>query len=202
MKIVLISGSARAQSNTIKVVKWLEKKLQAQSIETYVVDLHSENFPADPDQLKNESGSHYFRWLELSGVLRGADGYVVMTPEWNGMPCGALVSLFDFVDDEMAYKPAYVGTVSSGLRGGSLPVNFLKGGMSKNSMIIPSPEYLVVRDANNVLNTDTPLETSDTDVFTQNRAMYGLGILIEMAERLNGFSQSGKVDVLKYSSGM
>jgi NAD(P)H-dependent FMN reductase len=202
VNIVLISGSARANSNTIKIVRWLEKKLQARSVETYIIDLHAENFPADPDQLKEEGGSHHRRWLELSDVLRRADGYVIMSPEWNGMPCGALISLFDYVNDELAYKPAYVGSVSSGSRGGNFPITFLKGGMTKNSMYIPSPEYLVVRDADHVMNGEIPEEGNETDVFTQARADYGLGILVDMAERLKGLSSSDIIRIDKYSSGM
>lgn len=184
------------------MVRWLEKKLQSRQAETYIIDLHSENLPPDPDQLKEESGSHHSRWLELSNVLRNADGFVIMSPEWNGMPCGALVSLFDFIDDELAYKPVYVGSISSGSRGGNFPIPFLKGGMTKNSMFIPSPEYLVVRDANHVMNGDTPEVGNDADSFTQARAEYGLGILVELTERLAGFSSSNSIHIDKYPSGM
>ncbi len=199
MKIVLVSGSPRPNSQTIKVVRWLEQELKNLGAETYIVDLHQTAFPVNIDDVTVTGGSHFDQWLTVSNELWTADGYVLATPEWNGMATGALMSFFSFVKKEMAFKPTYAVSVSSGIRGGSLPINQLKGALNKNSYHYTIPEYLVVRDVVNVMNAAEPDRNNDVDVFTQERARYGL-------KQLMWFAEHHLPDELKntdkYSSGM
>lgn len=200
MKIICIAGSPRTGSQSLKVARWLCGEVERLGAEITLVDLHQEALSIDYDEVTQETGSDYERWRKISAQLEEADGYLVVTPEWNGMPTGALMAFFAYVKKEMSYKPVYVCSVTSGVRGGSNPIGFLKGAMNKNSYHIVLPEYLIVRDVEHAMNSQEP--ENDNDSYTRERAQYGLEALLKSAELLQPLREWAKTKIDIYSSGM
>ncbi len=91
-KIVLIAGTNRPGSQTLRVTKMLEKKYQAAGAETLLLDLNKlpmELFEPSAYEKKPASFAPF-----SEGVLN-ADGLLVVTPEYNGSFPGVLKLFID-----------------------------------------------------------------------------------------------------------
>ena len=200
MKIVLISGSSRANSESLKVTKWLEHHLNERQVETEIVDLHTTVLPLQHEDIWSDIHDNPTA-VSLRKTLDAADGFVVVTAEWNGMVPPALKNLFVYVKHSMANKPAYLVSVSA-YRGGNYPIAELRMNSAKNSFVNYIPEHLVVRGAGDLMN-DFDLKTgSDDDQYIKARAEYGLNILIEYTKALSQVRESGVLDYETYTNGM
>lgn len=62
---------------------------------------------------------------DFSRQAAGADGYLIVTPEYNRGYPGSLKYLLDLIDDEARHKPVALVGVSSGLSGGGRVVEAL-----------------------------------------------------------------------------
>ncbi|OHB17989.1 MAG: hypothetical protein A2749_00140 [Parcubacteria group bacterium RIFCSPHIGHO2_01_FULL_45_26] len=128
IKIKIIAGSTRPGRFNTQPVKWLAeiaKKRTDMAVE--VLDLAEINLPiydeAIPAMFKKYDKEHTKKW---STMIDEADGFVIVTPEYNHSIPGAIKNAIDFLNQEWAYKP--VSFVSYGsLAGGSRAVEHLRG---------------------------------------------------------------------------
>lgn len=126
--IKVILGSTRPERFGIQPAKWLME--QAKSIEGAqfeLVDLAEVNLPLLDEPLPPSrhqySKQHTKAWSE---VIDGADGFVLVTAEYNHSIPAALKNAIDFVWREWNYKP--VSFVSYGsAAGGARAVEHLRG---------------------------------------------------------------------------
>lgn len=200
MKIVLISGSSRANSQSLKVTKWLQKQLDNKHIETEVVDLQQIVLPIQHEEIWSEIDSLPAA-VALRETLGSADGFVVVAPEWNGMVAPALRNLFVYVRHTMANKPAYLVGVSA-YRGGTYPIAEMRMNSAKNSFVNYLPEHLVIRGAESFMNDNEASASDEDDAYIRARAIYGLNILEEYAKALKAVRDSGVFDYKTYTNGM
>lgn len=200
MKIVLVSGSSRAGSQSLKVAKWLQRQLENKKIETEIVDLQQANLPVQHEDIWEEIDTLPAA-VALRETLESADGFVVLAPEWNGMVAPALRNMFVYVRHTMANKPAYLVSVSA-YRGGAYPIAEMRMNSAKNSFVNYIPEHLIVRGAEDVMNDDAPSAEGGDDAYIRARALYGLDILIEYAKALKQVRESGVLDYQTYKNGM
>lgn len=203
MKILLISGSMRADSQTLKIVKTLEAKLQAElSVkETQIVDLHAEPLSFDIEKVWEEGTAENKVITAFQETLESADGYIIATPEWNGMATPAIKNVFLHAGLHMAHKPGLLVTVSAS-RGGAYPVAELRMSSYKNSRINYIPEQLIVREANEVLSDVVANENIESDIFYHQRASYALSVLVEYTKALAHVRSSGAIDHETFKNGM
>lgn len=199
MKIVVISGSSRGGANSLKVAKWLEKELQDKAVSTELINLQQVSLPLMHDDIWDDI-ANLSEANRVREILKSADGYVIVSPEWNGMAAPALKNLFVYVEKTMADKPALLTAVSATKYGGSFPIAELHMTSAKNTRIAYIPEYLVVRDADNMFNEAEAFD--DNDTYIRKRAQYALGVLISYTEALRHVRESGVADYKTYPNGM
>lgn len=195
MNITIISGSSRDNSQSRKVSEFLAARLNEKDTTTEILDLYQKNLPPyDPD--RDVEGVE-----EMRSTLESSDGYVLVSPEWDGMVNHRIISFLHYVKKTMADKPVLVVGVSSSLRGGKYPVEQMRMMGSKNTHYVVIPEHLVVADVKNVMNSHD-LEGDDDDQYIKKRADYAVSVLVEYAKALKNVRDSGVVDYETYPNGM
>ncbi|PJZ83345.1 NADPH-dependent FMN reductase [Leptospira harrisiae] len=200
MKICLVAGSHRKNSQSLKVGKFLVKSLESKGIETILLDLGGNPLPLwEPGMWEKDSEIKKF-WTTYNNGLGSADAYVFLSPEYAGMASPALKNFFLYLSSgDLSHKPGLIITVSSGM-GGSYPNAELRMSSYKNTRIVYLPDHVIVRHVESVLNTDTP-EGKD-DEYIRLRLNYVLNVLLEYAKALNQVRQSGVIDLKTYPFGL
>ncbi len=196
MKILVISASARAGSQSRRFADYLFGRVSKMG-EVELLDLHETVLPLYDD---NDAMSSNTNWLAIKGKLEAADGYVVVSPEWNGMASVVYKNMMLFVGHEMANKPLMICAVSSG-RGGVHVLDELRVSGIKNSHVIISSENVIAQGCEGLALDDNWDEASNDYKF-KSRAEYSLKILVEFAKALSGVRISGVVDFEHYGSGV
>jgi len=182
----------RDNSQSIKVSKWLSKHLESLDAESEIIDLNLQRLPLyDGDDSSPAS--------EILAKLESAEGFVFVSPEWNGTMSHGLLNMLMFVDDELAHKPVMLAGVSSG-RGGHYPLMQMRNMVYKNSRFVVSPENLLVQGAIDTMNNYEFKEAYEHPV--EKRADYALKILIEYAKALATVRSGGMVDSANFPSGV
>ncbi len=195
MNILVISASMRGESQSLKIANYLKLRLEKQEQLALVLDLHKFNLPIyDDGETKAKNND------ELLSMLVKAEGYVFVSPEWNGMMSVGLANMMHYVDHEMAHKPVMLVGVSSG-RGGTYPLAQMRLMGHKNTHYVLSPENLIVGGVKDMLN-DQNTDESAPDISVKNRAEYALKILVEYSKALKSIRDSGVVDMTLFPSGV
>ncbi len=145
IRIVLIVSSVRSHRVADPVLRWLrEQTLRHEWLDLDVVDLAEVDLP--PEHLAPGVRS------PISGRLAEADGFLVLTPEYNHSFPAALKNAIDWHFDEWAFKPvAFVayGAGSGGIRAvEQLRLVFpeLRATTVRNAVLLPFPWLQVTDD--------------------------------------------------------
>ena len=64
--------------------------------------------------------------LDFANRIKGADGVIIVTPEYNGGYPSSLKNVTDLLYDEWRRKPIAISTVSDGIFGGSQVITSLQ----------------------------------------------------------------------------
>ena len=171
--IVLLSGSNRSNSQSIKVARYLRDRLEKLELcdSSELIDLASSRLPLWPEEDTDRV------WSAQQSILKKATALIVISPEWNGMACPALKNFFLYAGlGELGHKPALLVGVSAGL-GGAYPIAELRASSYKNSRILYLPEQLIIRNAESMLNSEEPSDESDSRI--RARADWALQILCQ-----------------------
>ena len=117
MKIGIISGSHRSGSQSGKVARHIAKELlrKKYSDEVWLCDLADDPLPLWDEGVKNGDEQWQQRLATLSEELKTCDGFVIVSPEWNGMVPAGLKNFFLMwsTGGELAHKPALIVSVSA-----------------------------------------------------------------------------------------
>lgn len=111
-RIVVILGSIREVRTNDRVAAWVCRHLESHGFAPEIVD------PRDPELLPLQMGNADAKAL-LQDKLAGADGFVIVAPEYNHAASGALKTLIDSVGDAWKLRPVGLvsyGGISGGLR--------------------------------------------------------------------------------------
>lgn len=157
-RIVVLSGSNRADSQSLKVARYLRRRLTVLNLcdTSDLIDLAACRLPLWPEQDHDEV------WPAQQALLANATALIVISPEWNGMACPALKNFFLYAGiRELGHKPALLVGVSAGL-GGAYPIAELRGSSYKNCRIAYLPEQLIVRHVESMLNEQEPAHEDDS----------------------------------------
>jgi len=193
MKITIIQGSTRDNSQSRKVADYLSARLMKFNIENIILDLNEKRLPLYND-IKN--GPWKSLWNEISEELNESDGLIFVSPEWDGMFSVGLHNMFYYVDKELADKPVLAVGVSSGL-GGRYPLQQMRimGYKNKSFVIIPESLYY-----------DHIKESLVDGVLTDSRSFertdYVLKVLVEYAKALIAVRKSGVINYEKFPNGL
>lgn len=205
MKIGIISGSHRNNSESEKVARHVEKALLAQGIcdETWLYSLAGNPLPLWDEGIWSGDAQWQETLGPLSAAMHSCDGFVVVSPEWHGMaPSGLKNFLLMWASGgEVAHKPALIVTVSVA-DGGSFPIAELRMSSYKNNRICYLPEHLIIRYVDTVFNADPDKNKASAQEYFDERLAYCLALLKEYALAFRQIRASGKASLEKYTSGM
>lgn len=201
MKLGIICGSGRGDSQSAKVGSYIATQLQQKGHETWLCDLGGKDaLPLWDDSIFAGSEEWKTRLAPVAEQLTSCEGFVIISPEWHGMVPSALKNFFLFWGKgELAHKAATIVAVSSGT-GGAYPVAELRMSSYKNNRIAYTPEHVIVRGVENVLNAAEPESEDDQRIRT--RLNYALDILLAYTGALNTVRASGVVDLKAFGNGM
>lgn len=200
MKVAIVSGSHRLNSESEKVSKYLGSELNKKGVEHGLINLAGNPFP-----LWDESVWAGGPWAggvfeEASKTLSDADGVIVVSPEWNGMVTPALKNFFLLCGvKELGHKPGLIVSVSAG-RGGAYPVLELRSSGYKNSRFCYMPDHLIVRDVKTVLNAEA--SENPGDAFIRDKIDYTLDVFSVYMTAFKDIRKSPVIDFEKHGNGM
>ena len=203
MKIAIISGSHRNNSQSSKVARHIDHRLQDEfSVDAWILDLAGNPLPLWDEGVWDGTAE----WQKLLNPLRdqlaSSDAFVVISPEWHGqVPAGLKNFFLLFGAQELGHKPALITTVSSG-DGGTYPVAELRMSSYKNSRICYIPEQLILRKVESILNEVSEDNDQRSDSYYRERIDWALNILISYAGALQQVRDSGVTATEKFRNGM
>lgn len=205
MKIGIICGSHRANSQSGKVARYIENALLVQGLceSTWLYDLADNPLPLWDESIWAGDAQWRQTLTPLSEELKSCDGFVVVSPEWHGMAPAGLKNFFLMwtAGGELAHKPALIVTVSTA-DGGSFPIAELRMSSYKNSRICYLPEHLIIRYVDTVFNENPEHNKPDAQEYFDRRLAYCLEMLREYALAFTQIRESGKTSLEIYTSGM
>lgn len=204
MKISIISGSHRENSQSFKVARFIERTLQDNQLcdATYLFSLASNPLPLWDQGIWDGDPEWKARLEPISKELAESDAFVIVSPEWHGqVPAGLKNFFLMWGKGELAHKPALITTVSNG-DGGAYPVAELRMSSYKNNRICYIPEHIIVRHVETVLNDDPAQNNESADSYFRGRILYALKLLREYGLTLRQVRASGAGDRSVYKNGM
>ena len=202
MKFFILSGSHRAEAQSLKVANYIKSVLLR---EHPAAEVHLFSLSGNPLPLWDEAsgGAPDALWDPISTELKAADALVIVSPEWGGMATpGVKNFLLNCTADEVGHKPALIATVSAS-RGGSYPVAELRMSGYKNNRLAWLPEHMIFQHVGENLNVpDGTPDMSKEDAYQRKRLRYALRLLEEYGKALQGVRSSGVVDHKTFKSGL
>lgn len=202
MKVGIISGSHRQNSQSARVGRWIEKRLSQMGItqRTSFLELATANIPMWDEGTWEGEERWKKIWSGYSQDLTGCDAFVVIAPEYGGMVPPALKNLFLLTSNqELAHKPALIVAVSAG-RSGTYPVAELRMSSYKNTRICYLPDHMILREVEKLFVNDEPADKFETD--TRARLDYFLRVLAEYSKALAAVRSSGVIDCKTFPNGL
>ena len=202
MKFFILSGSHRAEAQSLKGAKYVQSVLAREHTGAAA---HLYSLSGNPLPLWDEAsgGAPDALWDPISAELKAADALVVVTPEWSGMATpGVKNFLLNCTADEIGHKPGLIVTVSAS-RGGSYPVAELRMSGYKNNRLVWIPEHVIVQHVEQNFNAaDGAADLAKEDALIRKRLRYALKVLEEYGKALKLVRASGVVDHKTFRSGM
>lgn len=143
-------------------------------------------------------------WQSVAAKMNAADAFILMTPEWAGTASPLIKNLLLMSNlNDTAHKPVMLVGTSSGING-AYPVAELRMNGLKNTKLIPVPDYLVVRNIDQILNEAKA--TTEQDENMRARIDYCLAMLNHYAKAMlpirENFLQQEKQIQQRYAYGM
>lgn len=203
MKIGIITGSHRKNSQSKKVAQYIEHTLWSQKLArcVYFLELAENPLPLWDESVWEDGQVWKDVWKPVSDELAECDAFVVVSPEWSGMVPPALKNFFLLCsNNELRHKPGLIIAVSAGVSG-SYPVAELRMSSYKNTGICYIPDHVIVRDVMNVLN-GIGGKNSPEDATIQKRIHHSVAVLGEYAKALQSVRSSKAFDISKFPYGM
>jgi NAD(P)H-dependent FMN reductase len=124
-KIAVIVGSVRSERQGIKVGNWIVKKLEERGHIVSLVDPLKLQLPL-LDKMYKEMDSPSDTLQTLYTIIKEADGYIPITPEYNHSISSAMKNTLDYFLEEYFFKPSGIISYSAGPFGGILAGNHLR----------------------------------------------------------------------------
>ncbi|MDH4274284.1 MAG: NAD(P)H-dependent oxidoreductase [Gammaproteobacteria bacterium] len=203
MKIAIISGSHRTQSQSEKVARAVQKMCgERYQLDTWLYSLAGNPLPFW-DQGVWDGDARWDILKPLKEHLVAADAFVIVSPEWHGqVPAGLKNFFLLFSKRELGHKPALIVTVTSTDASGAYPVAELRMSSYKNNRICYIPEHVIIRRVDKVLNADAATNDAEADAYYRERLTWSLGILKEYAVALKQVRASGATESDTFKTGM
>ena len=115
LNTAVIYGSARRQRQGIKAARFVTRKLDERGHAVTLVDTKEYELPLlDLMYKEYEAGTAPAAMQAVADILAAADGFVILSGEYNHSVPPALKNLLDHYQGEYLYKPSAIVTYSAG----------------------------------------------------------------------------------------
>ena len=161
LNIAVIYGSARSARQGIKAAHFVVRKLEERGHDVTLVDTQDYDLPLLDRMYKEyESGTAPEDMQAIAGILAAADGFIIVSAEYNHSIPAALKNLLDHFQSEYLYKPSGIVTYSAGPFGGVRALINLRAILAE--LGTPSiPSAFPISQVQNVFEADgTPLDAA------------------------------------------
>jgi len=144
-KVAILYGSVRTDRQGIRAAVYLDKKLQERGMETYLIDPLEYPLPfLDKMYKEYGKGEAPESMRKLGDILEEADGFLVVSGEYNHSIPPVLKNMLDHYQSEYLFKPSAIASYSAGIFGGMRVAVHLRAvlaelGMPAISSILPFP---------------------------------------------------------------
>lgn len=119
LRTTVIYGSARQARQGIKVARFVTRKLEQRGHAVTLIDSEEHPLPLLDRMYKEyDAGTAPASMRAISEALTAADGFVIVSGEYNHSVPAALKNLLDHFQGEYLYKPSAIVTYSAGPFGG------------------------------------------------------------------------------------
>jgi NAD(P)H-dependent FMN reductase len=119
MNFVVMLGSVRTARKGIRAARYVVRELQARGHEVTLVDPQALQLPLLDRMYKEYPKGEAPETLErLATLYRAADGFVVVTGEYNHSAPPGLMNLLDHFLEEYFFRPSAIVSYSAGAFGG------------------------------------------------------------------------------------
>ena len=138
-KILVFYGSYRSDRKGIRLADWLVAQLKARGDEADLIDAKAIGLPMLDRMYKEYPKGAAPEALEkLAGQIRGADGFVFVTGEYNWGIQPGLKNLTDHFLEEWFWRPAAIVSYSAGRLSGARASTAWHGTLSEMGMVVIS----------------------------------------------------------------
>ncbi len=161
LNIAVIYGSARSARQGINAAHFVVRKLEERGHDVTLVDSQDYDLPLlDLMYKEYESGTAPENMQAIADVLAAADGFIIVSAEYNHSIPAALKNLLDHFQSEYLYKPSGIVTYSAGPFGGVRALINLRAILAE--LGTPSiPSAFPISQVQNVFEADgTPLDAA------------------------------------------
>jgi NAD(P)H-dependent FMN reductase len=143
-RILVFYGSYRSDRLGIRLVDFVIKRLRGRGCDVELIDAKAVNLPMLDRMYKEYPKGKAPPVLEdLAGKIRGADGFVFVTGEYNwGMQPG-LKNLTDHFLEEWFWRPAAIASYSAGRLSGAHAATAWHGTLCEMGMVVISSTIAV-----------------------------------------------------------
>ena len=119
MKFIVLYGSVRSERQGIKAAQFIHRKIIEMDHESVLIDPMEYKLPFLDKMYKEfNEGEAPENMEKLSGLLESADGFVIVSAEYNHSIPPALKNLMDHFQREYFFKPSAIVSYSAGNYGG------------------------------------------------------------------------------------
>jgi NAD(P)H-dependent FMN reductase len=152
LSIPVILGSVRRDRVGIRAARLMVEALRARGHRPLLVDPIEENLPLLDRMYKEHPKGQAPAGLErLAALYRGADGFLIVSGEYNNGIPPALKNLLDYFLEEYFWRPSAIVCYSAGQYGGvraamQLRMTLAELGMSSIPSLFPIPRIGQVLD--------------------------------------------------------
>jgi NAD(P)H-dependent FMN reductase len=143
-RILVLYGSYRSDRMGIRLARFIVDGLRTRGCDVELVDAKAIGLPMlDRMYKEHPKGEAPAVLEELAGKIRGADGFVFVTGEYNwGMQPG-LKNLTDHFLEEWFWRPAAIASYSAGRFSGARAAMAWHGTLSEMGMVVISSSVAV-----------------------------------------------------------
>jgi NAD(P)H-dependent FMN reductase len=145
LNLVMLYGSVRRDRQGIKAARFVKRQFEERGHIVELIDALAEPFPLLDRMYKEYAPGEAPDFMErIAGLIRDADGFVIVSGEYNhGIP-PALKNMLDHYLEEWQYRPSGIVSYSAGIFGGvraamQLRMMLAELGMASIPTIYPVP---------------------------------------------------------------
>ncbi|GBE90476.1 NADPH-dependent FMN reductase [Nostoc cycadae] len=162
-KTLVFYGSYRSDRQGIKAARFIIDQLQQRNHEVIFVDAMEYDFGILDRMYKEYAqGQAPAKMAELAEHIRTADGFVVITGEYNHSIQPGLSNLMDHYLEEYYFRPAGIVSYSAGGFGGVRAAIQLRSFLAEMGMVTISTMFAISKIGDSLDESGTPQEASLT----------------------------------------